>query len=526
MFAHNGMMCFVTSYHKGYRSSGQTKKIHRDLLREAGELLVWYLLLVFPFWREADGISKQAYHYSVFFDSDGQTDADADADAGEDVDDSRATWTWKEDRTWTTDRARRIKQRHSVRLLGNKLYVSMWRHSAIAIANWILNEAFGRWNPGRIGDEDEDENDKLGDSPGVAAKQQHFRKVSGQWHRFLGIEAEDQASSWGGSGGLKRKVELYDGVRLVARLRRFARLRQTDVAGLLRQMTGNHTATSRGNQERVAQDIVNSHSPIVQIMGTGGGKSLSFMLPAFCSPDGVTIVITTLTALRTDLDARSSVIFVTPESVISKGFQDFVAGLGSRQALDRVVVDECHVILEGTRSFRPKLREVGAAIREFGVQVVCLSATLASANEYAFSGLMGMKFQFAWPGSRSRERGPEERRRDDIDEACCRVAEKWLADGEPGKTLIYAMSIARVERLSAALACPAFDSDIDTSQGKADRLAARQHGSGAAEGLVVATNVLGLGIDVPEVRLVIHADMPRQPRAEAVLAAAAGATRT
>ncbi|KAK1613470.1 hypothetical protein BDP81DRAFT_274533, partial [Colletotrichum phormii] len=94
---------------------------------------------------------------------------------------------------------------------------------------------------------------------------------------------------------------------------------------------------------------------------TGSGKSLSFMLSAFCSPDGVTVVITPLTALRTDLEARhknnqaASIIFVTPESAVNKGFQDFIARLTSRQALDRVVVDECYVILEGTRSFRPKL---------------------------------------------------------------------------------------------------------------------------------------------------------------------------
>ena len=46
-----GIVCFTTSYHKNYRSSEKVKVIHRYLPREAGELLVWYLWLVLPFWQ-------------------------------------------------------------------------------------------------------------------------------------------------------------------------------------------------------------------------------------------------------------------------------------------------------------------------------------------------------------------------------------------------------------------------------------------------------------------------------------------
>lgn len=51
IFLHDGMACFVTAYHKNYRHSGQTKIIHCYLPREVGELLVWYLWLVLPFWQ-------------------------------------------------------------------------------------------------------------------------------------------------------------------------------------------------------------------------------------------------------------------------------------------------------------------------------------------------------------------------------------------------------------------------------------------------------------------------------------------
>ena len=49
MFIEDGMVVFVTRYHKGYEVKGDVKIIHRYLLREVGELVVWYLWLVLPF---------------------------------------------------------------------------------------------------------------------------------------------------------------------------------------------------------------------------------------------------------------------------------------------------------------------------------------------------------------------------------------------------------------------------------------------------------------------------------------------
>lgn len=103
---------------------------------------------------------------------------------------------------------------------------------------------------------------------------------------------------------MKRKIELYDSVRLEALLRRFIGLQQADIAGQLQQTTGNSKAMFRRNQEEVVRAIIISYSPIVQIISTGGSKRLSFMQLVFCSPDGVTVVVTLPTALPTDLDAQ------------------------------------------------------------------------------------------------------------------------------------------------------------------------------------------------------------------------------
>lgn len=67
IFVHDGMAYFVTSYYKNYRSLGQAKVIHRYAPREVGELLVWYLWLVLPFWQQVQGILKGGIWCSPFW---------------------------------------------------------------------------------------------------------------------------------------------------------------------------------------------------------------------------------------------------------------------------------------------------------------------------------------------------------------------------------------------------------------------------------------------------------------------------
>jgi superfamily II DNA helicase RecQ len=123
------------------------------------------------------------------------------------------------------------------------------------------------------------------------------------WHRFWGFGADD----WNGAGrdgaGGKRRRAPFDAHREEARFRRFVQLHQVDIRGALRSMMGDE-AKFRGQQETVIRSIIRGEGPIVQVTGTGGGKSMSFMLPAYCSPNGTTIVIVPLTALREDMHGR------------------------------------------------------------------------------------------------------------------------------------------------------------------------------------------------------------------------------
>lgn len=615
ILAHNGMMCFVTAYHKNFRSTGQAKVIHWYLPREVGELLVWYMWLVLPFWQQVQGLVKQAGERSAFLwadeivkqeeeeeekeEEEGKTKkvkgdkrakvkgakvmkgAKEDTEREEDAEFGAEGFAdWMKERKWTSDRVRRIMQRHSERLLESRLGLSAWRHIAIGIANRYLRQAFGQGDEGRgEGVDDEEDEDGIEDNIldlqaghgthvagmvyarelqqgafGTALRREQFRTVSRQWHRFLGFGAEDWG--WGSGAGVARagtkrgKPDVFDNMREEARYRRFDRLQRVDIRAQLRMMIG-EGATFRGQQEKVIRAIVRGESPVVQITGTGGGKSMSFMLPAFCSPDGTTIVVVPLVALREDLHGRcaessieshvwrsggsnraATMVFVTPESAVTKGFRDFVNRLQARQALDRVVVDECHVLLDSSREYRPKLQELGPALREWGVQTVFLTATLAPQDEGEFYRAAGLSAQRVrmFRSTTTRKnieygvkivKGAAGKQEEEEDALVCRTVREWMSrhEGGEGRVIVYAQTIERVERLSKALGCERYHSKVEASiEGKIARLR-RWIKSGR---LIVATNALGLGVDVGEVRLgvnevgsvrlVVHAGMPRKLR--------------
>ena len=127
---------------------------------------------------------------------------------------------------------------------------------------------------------------------------------------------------------------------------------------------------------------------------TGSGKSLFFMLPAHCSTDSTTVVVVPLTALLHDLHQRClqqglssaiwnsqtprslvQVVFVTPEAALGPAFGTFLNRLHGLHPLDRLAIDECHVVLNQQAEFRPTLQRLGELSR-LVVQMVLLTAIL------------------------------------------------------------------------------------------------------------------------------------------------------
>jgi len=589
VLAHNGMICNVVSYTKNFRSSGKPKIIYRYLPPEVGELVIWYMWIALPFWQTVQGTLSGADECSPYLwanrivrhshelikqqkallaeeatleyltRSNGEVKEQGASEGQANIAvSSEEKW----DPTgpyevWSGDKLRRIMQQHCRRIFGCALNVSAWRHIAIAIANRYLNKMFGE--SGEEYEEQDDDEDGIDDNIwdsqaghtshvasmvyardmqqgpfSTAPMREKYRYISRRWHRFLGFMLREFV------GSIARRVqsEAYDEGRYQARLRRYMQLQHTDIEGQLGRMICNEDAKFRGNQEATIRAIIRGESPILQIMGTGGGKSVSFMLPAYCSPDGVTIVIVPLVALRQDLHERckragidahiwqsrganraASLVFVTPESAVTKGFGEFLNRLQIRQQLDRIVVDESHTILDSTGSFRPQMKELGRTLRAVGVQLIFLTATLAPQDEMTLFSAYGLTagqvrvYRTATTRGNIRYRVAATKQ-DKQDQEVCNIAkakaDELIRNGEVGRIIIYANTIERVEKLGKMLNCPIYHSKVDTAAGKARRLNEWLTGEGVQT--IVATNALGLGVDVPNVRLVVHAGMPRKLR--------------
>ena len=137
------------------------------------------------------------------------------------------------------------------------------------------------------------------------------------------------------------------------------------------------------------------------VMPTGGGKSLLFMLPAFLGQrhSGTTIVVVPLVPLREDLKQRceakgilciewnsrlpadrAAIILVTPESAVGDTFLTFINRLRAMRQLDRIVIDECYVILNQKYTFRKQLQQL-PKLAAAEIQFVLLTATLPPIQE-------------------------------------------------------------------------------------------------------------------------------------------------
>ena len=340
-----------------------------------------------------------------------------------------------EDSKWTSDRIGRLIERESQIGLGVKVGISVYRQMAIAIArHYLKGEGFVDDRDDEEGLEDGEEDGPEEDGPNgqnhvldlqaghgshvagmiyaraileapgeVASIRQQYRHASEAWHRLL------QFPSTLGVLVRKRGWESQDQDRQYAK---WKRMRTLNVHGPLERIIG-VGAQFRGIQEPVVKAIMRGESPIVSVMGTGAGKSLLFMLPAMCSaqdastgPPSMTVVVIPMISLRQDIHRRCqaaglscaewdyryphtgvSIILVTSESAVSQAFQAFLLRIRASHHLERIVIDECHTVLDSREDFRPKLQRL-SGLWAAECQIVILTATLPPEDEARFCRMM------------------------------------------------------------------------------------------------------------------------------------------
>lgn len=529
LFYENGLIVVASRYHKGYTISGDIKIIHRYMPREIGELLVWYLWLVLPFTQRLEALvwEKEAISSHLW---------PADPDG----------------RKWTSDRLREVLRRESLSGLGQPLTIQSYRNIAIGISRRFMRgstafkaddgEENKEWDEentaARIADEQAGHSSHVAgliyargvmEMAGVVAdKRQQFRASSTDWHRFLGFQSaiheEDRHIC------KKRKLAPFESEAVEGQIDRRWRLKNMDAASQLRRMMGGD-ATFRGIQKEAIQAIIAGESPVVAVMPTGAGKSLLFMLPAWAEQGGTTIVVVPLIALRGDMMRRcrqlgiscaewegrrppdaAAVILVTPESAVGEDFMTFLNRLKATRQLDRIVIDECHVVLNRRYTFRKHMQQLGKLVAA-GTQMVLLTATLPPTEKEELYRRMHFQreqvkmFRASTARTNVRYRvikvGGARRRRDEREGAVLAIVKKKIKRLGAGKLVVYANTVGKVKRIAEELGCDAYYHD---ATGKASML---QDFIKGKQQVIVATSALGMGVDIPDIRYIIHVDRPR-----------------
>ena len=292
----------------------------------------------------------------------------------------------------------------------------------------------------------------------------------------------------------------------------------------------------KGNQEAVIRNVLSGKDTFV-LMPTGGGKSLCYQLPALLM-DGVAIVISPLIALmknqvdamrtysndagiahflnsslnksaiaqvRNDvLEGRTKLLYFAPESLTK---EDNVAFL-RKVKVSFYAIDEAHCISEWGHDFRPEYRRIRPIINEIGTApLIALTATATPKVQMDIQKNLGMSDASVFKSSFNRPNLYYEiRPKHDVDREIIRYIKQH--EGKSG--IIYCLSRKKVEELTELLVANgiralAYHAGMDASTRAAnqdDFLMERVE-------VIVATIAFGMGIDKPDVRFVIHYDIPK-----------------
>ena len=292
----------------------------------------------------------------------------------------------------------------------------------------------------------------------------------------------------------------------------------------------------KGNQEAVIRNVLSGKDTFV-LMPTGGGKSLCYQLPALLM-DGVAIVISPLIALmknqvdamrtysndagiahflnsslnksavaqvRNDvLEGRTKLLYFAPESLTK---EDNVAFL-RKVKVSFYAIDEAHCISEWGHDFRPEYRRIRPIINEIGTApLIALTATATPKVQMDIQKNLGMSDASVFKSSFNRPNLYYEiRPKHDVDREIIRYIKQH--EGKSG--IIYCLSRMKVEELTELLVANgiralAYHAGMDAQT----RAANQDDFLMERADVIVATIAFGMGIDKPDVRYVIHYDIPK-----------------
>jgi ATP-dependent DNA helicase RecQ len=292
----------------------------------------------------------------------------------------------------------------------------------------------------------------------------------------------------------------------------------------------------KDNQEAIVNSLLAGRDTFV-IMPTGGGKSLCYQLPAVMT-EGVAIVVSPLIALmKNQVDAlrgfstENGVAHVLNSSLTKREtiqvIEDLRSGItkllyvapeslnkeDNIQLLREIevsffAIDEAHCISEWGHDFRPEYRNIRSAIQKIGRKpMIGLTATATPKVQSDILKTLGMENANVFKASFNRDNLYYEiRPKVDIDKEIIKI----LANNKGKSGIVYCLSRAKVEELAQTLQVNGIKAlpyhaglDANTRSRHQDAFLMEE------TDIIVATIAFGMGIDKPDVRFVIHYDMPK-----------------
>lgn len=294
----------------------------------------------------------------------------------------------------------------------------------------------------------------------------------------------------------------------------------------------------KGLQEEVIKSILGGHNTFV-IMPTGGGKSLCYQLPALMK-DGTAIVVSPLIALmKNQVDALRAIsheegiahvlnsslnktevkmvksdirrgvtklLYVAPESLTKEENVEFL----NSEVVSFVAIDEAHCISEWGHDFRPEYRNLRSIIKRIGdnIPIIGLTATATPKVQEDILKNLGIQDANTFKASFNRpnlyyEIRPKTK---NVDSDIIRFVKQH--EGKSG--IIYCLSRKRVEELAQTLQVNGLKA-VPYHAGLDAKTRVKHQDMFLMEDadVVVATIAFGMGIDKPDVRFVIHNDIPK-----------------
>ena len=295
--------------------------------------------------------------------------------------------------------------------------------------------------------------------------------------------------------------------------------------------------TFKGDQELIIRNLLDGNDTFV-LMPTGGGKSLCYQLPSLVM-EGVAIVISPLIALMKNqvdamrhyseedgvahflnsslnksaidqvksdiLSGKTKLLYVAPESLTKEDNVEFLKNV----KISFYAVDEAHCISEWGHDFRPEYRRIRPIINMIGqAPIIALTATATQKVREDIKKILGMSDAKEFKSSFNRPNLYYEVRRktNEIDKDIIKFIK--VNSGKSG--IIYCLSRKKVEELAEILKAnginaSAYHAGMDSSA----RSAVQDDFIKENIDVIVATIAFGMGIDKPDVRFVIHYDMPK-----------------